>query len=263
LEPHLPDSDSPIHIYVLETDALEIDALEIDALETDSLNDDTRLTQQLLDSSEQARLLRLTNGNVRSTFIASRILLREKLGKHLNRDPSSLRFATHELGKPYLEGSKIEFNISHSKKRIALAISDQLPLGVDVEFIKRKNRILKVANRYFSQPECRQLDDALNKRDMFFNFWTLKESYIKALGMGLKKGLNSFGYDIADNITIWDDEYPVDATSFFSYRLTNDYHLSLCVLQRDIAVPRLISVDSLLNETPLEPLWFLTSSQTP
>ena len=233
-----------VYIYVLE---VEFPQAEIESW------------TKLLDKSEKKRLSRISSDPVRTGFIASRMLLRRKLAEYLQTDPESLQFQLLSGGKPVLDPRSAEFNFSHSRQRIALAITDKVPLGIDIEYIKRKNQIYRIAHRYFSADECEQLHNAVNKRDLFFNFWTLKEAYAKALGVGLRKGLKTFGYDIGHNINLWDKDNDVEQTSFFSYRLPDDYHLSLCVLQKNAPRPRLVSVDMELNETVLEPLWYLTS----
>ena len=238
----LAKTESSIKIYLFSTDQPGIERLLDQG-------------KHLLTTEERLRAARTSHDEVRKLYVASRILLRKKLAEYLKTDPGSLIFGIHSLGKPFLSSHpQLEFNLSHSKKQIAIAVSDQFPLGVDIEYVKRKNRFIKIANRYFSDPECEQLEAAINKRDMFFNFWTLKEAYIKALGMGLRKGLKTFGFDLSSGINVWDQSLETEQTSFYSYRLTDDYHLSLCPLKKNIPPPSLCKLNLDFGESEAIPV---------
>ena len=65
-------------------------------------------------------------------------------------------------------------------------------MGADIEKVRNVN--LRIAKRFFSKSECAALDaqeDSLKKRDLF-RIWTLKESFVKAVGTGMHTALNSF-----------------------------------------------------------------------
>jgi len=84
------------------------------------------------------------------------------------------------------------FNLSHSGNWVLLGLSDST-IGVDVEQVRRIN--FNIARRFFSSRECEDLfsiSDINNRTDYFFTLWSLKESYIKAEGMGLSIPLDSF-----------------------------------------------------------------------
>jgi len=69
---------------------------------------------------------------------------------------------------------------------------------VDVETVERRGRTIEIADRYFAPDEVRDLhalpDD--RRRERFFEYWTLKESYIKARGMGLAIPLEQFSFEL-------------------------------------------------------------------
>lgn len=102
-------------------------------------------------------------------------------------------FLTGIKGKPHTKAeSGIHFNVSHSARWVVVAIADT-DVGVDVERIRRVPE--GVAYRFFSEQEKQMLDNATNeieKVHIFFTLWTLKESYLKAIGSGLTKSLSSF-----------------------------------------------------------------------
>ena len=107
----------------------------------------------------------------------------------------------NEYGKPFLKNGDIFFNISHSADYVVVGVADS-NIGVDIEKIEENRN--NVAKRFFSLNEY---NDIINKNDdkLFYRYWTIKESFIKAKGLGLKIPLNSFTINIErDNI---DDEY--------------------------------------------------------
>lgn len=104
-------------------------------------------------------------------------------------------------GKPYLKNN-INFNFSHSKDYAICAISDD-EIGCDIEKIKEAN--LATAKRFYSEKEY---ENVLKDNSKFYKYWTLKESYLKANGVGIK-GLKEALIDL-DSLTIPNN---------------NDYHL--------------------------------------
>ena len=101
-------------------------------------------------------------------------------------------------GKPFIEGyPEICFNISHSKDRV-MCVTAGFPVGCDVEAVRMRTKTNSgVVRRFFSESEKKLLENAsLNGEkefnDLFYKIWTLKESYIKYTGMGLKCPMDSF-----------------------------------------------------------------------
>ena len=92
-------------------------------------------------------------------------------------------------GKPSLEGDPLYFNLSHSGDMAMCIISDT-SVGCDIESMKKEPN-LKVAKRFFTEKEYESIRD---KRD-FYRIWTLKESYVKLNGEGIKGILDSFSID--------------------------------------------------------------------
>lgn len=134
--------------------------------------------------------------------------MRTVLSKYTDVAPSAWRFVTNEYGRPEIDEPAdarwLKFNLSHTKGLIALIVAKNREVGVDVEDRERTGRLLNVADRYFSPPEVealRALPES-EKLDRFFLYWTLKESYIKARGMGLAIPLSQFSFAITSDISI-------------------------------------------------------------
>ena len=150
--------------------------------------------QALLSNDERARQQSFVSPELRRRFLAARAGLRTLLGRHLDRDPRSLSFATNAFGKPRLAGGgPVHFNLSHCEERAVLAISNA-EVGIDLER-ERPIEHVDLARRYFHPHEVAAITaspDEAEQRRAFFLIWTLKEAVVKALGTGLSTPLDSF-----------------------------------------------------------------------
>ncbi len=150
--------------------------------------------QETLSTDEKARAGRFHFQRDRNHFANTRGILRELLGRYLNRAPTHLEFDYGPRGKPTLRGEpSVQFNVSHSHGMALLAFAIGRQLGVDVEQI-RPFAGEKIAERYFSPQEVMELRrlPAILHDEGFFLCWTRKEAYIKAGGEGLHVPLKSF-----------------------------------------------------------------------
>jgi 4'-phosphopantetheinyl transferase len=118
-----------------------------------------------------------------------RALLRRELGQYLGCSPGRVDLARGAQGKPYLASPRAycHFNLAHGGDRVAIAVSDAAPVGVDVEWRGRRARVDALANGYFGAAERAHfiglsLDDRIYR---FFQLWTVKEGITKALGESL------------------------------------------------------------------------------
>ena len=145
-------------------------------------------------------------------------------------------------GKPYIDG--IFFNISHSNEYVAVAISDK-EVGCDIEKITDINS--DIAKRYFSPKEYEKIiacESEEEKKILFFRLWTLKESFLKAIGLGLNQPLNSFTINFEKEITVTQNITEKDY-SFYEYNGIKDYSLSICTLQKSVEFIRVDTKDIL------------------
>lgn len=133
----------------------------------------------------------------RRRFLVSHIALRQILARYTGMEPKHIQYQFTHYGKPHLSKdaqSNIEFNLSHSYERAMVAISKRQPVGVDIEYIRPTDDIASLAKRYFSPKEYQQFTELPKEKMLlgFFNAWTRKESYIKAIGEGLSCSLETF-----------------------------------------------------------------------
>lgn len=152
----------------------------------------------VLSEDERRRADRFRFEPDRIRFIAARSALRQILGEYLETRPQSLEFSYAAKGKPELAGahgtSAIRFNLSHSRDLALLGVTRGYRIGVDVEFMDSERAGEQIAERFFSAMEVGTLRalPANEKLRAFFQCWTRKEAYVKAIGGGLSIPLRSF-----------------------------------------------------------------------
>lgn len=136
-----------------------------------------------------------------------------------------LLFTYNEYGKPALaDYPDIHFNLSHSGNLVVCAV-DSSPVGIDIEEIQPID--LTIAQSFCSQEELSLLAAKEDKLRCFYDLWTIKESYVKAIGKGLSLPLGSFSVHKNANkeITIFLSE---KRWFFRQYSIDDGYVLSLC-----------------------------------
>lgn len=116
-------------------------------------------------------------------------LLREAVGRYLNRELEGLAVEYEENGKPKLrDWPRVYFSISHSENIWSCAVGD-CPLGLDLQKQYEKNGE-KLARRFFHPEEVAWME--VHGFGQFSRIWTYKESYVKYTGTGLREGLDYF-----------------------------------------------------------------------
>ena len=154
-----------------------------------------RDSERLLAREEQEKAHRFRFVDHRQRFTVTRVAVRQILSSCIGVDPRSIEFATGSHGKPYITSRTLQFNVSHSHARALVAVARGCEIGVDVEKIRDIEDAQVLANRFFSSAEARRLSaasDAASLTRGFFECWTRKEAFVKAIGEGLSHPLDSF-----------------------------------------------------------------------
>jgi len=151
----------------------------------------------ILSQDERMRAARFHFERDRRRFIIGRGTLRMLLSLYLDMEPDQLKFHYGTYGKPYLDqagDSAIKFNLAHSQELAVYAVTLGREIGIDVEYIKHIPEMEDIAARFFSKRENAVLKSLPTdqKQDAFYNCWTRKEAYIKAIGEGLSHPLDQF-----------------------------------------------------------------------
>lgn len=134
-----------------------------------------------------------------------------------------------DLGKPYLpDRSNVHFSLSHSGNYAICAFSD-VPVGIDIE--QMSEEYMDIATHFFTDAEKKELmllDGDVRKR-RFFEYWVMKESYLKATGKGMSVALDSFSIEMSEGTGRVSDK---NSTEEYQIRILGnideEYSAALC-----------------------------------
>jgi len=167
-----PIGSNEIHVWLAP---LDLPFFEIEQL------------SKLLSPDELGRAFHFRFDKDQHRFIAARGILRQLLGNYLETDPVSIAFNYGSNGKPSLASGHLSFNISHSDSFALYAIARTVAVGIDIEFIREDVATSTIAGRFFSASEIHTLKmtGKENQAKTFFQYWTRKEAFLKAIGEGV------------------------------------------------------------------------------
>jgi len=158
---------------------------------------------QILSEDERRKAARFCLQEVREQFIVGRAILRGILGRYLHVDPKRLQFNYGPHGKPAVApecgGEGISFNMSDSHGLAIYAVARRRQVGIDLERMRSDVPCERMARRFFAENELKAfLALPVNQRqEGFFNCWTRKEAYLKAIGEGLSFPLKNVVVSLA------------------------------------------------------------------
>lgn len=183
--------DQTIELYIGLLDAIDTPPAREACLATLSLE-------------EKRRAARFVRDRDQRQYIFAHGLLRFALSNFVPQvEPPGWSFTTDRYGRPFIAAPATEravhFSLSHTDGCVACVVSGHRAVGVDVERIQERGSLLETARSVFSLEEIealRQLAPA-DFVDRFFDYWTLKEAYLKATGRGLNLPLDRFSMQIS------------------------------------------------------------------
>lgn len=191
----VPIARDSVHLWQLHSDDPDLDVLLprlVDALSPD----------------ERERYDRIIVAHGRREQVLTRHLVRRVLSCYERRDPMRWRFGEGSYGRPIIERESanagdehiegLDFNLSHSRGQIVCLVAVDRVVGVDVEETGRARKSIQIADRFFSPREAAALRalPSAEQPQRFIDYWTLKEAYIKARGMGLHLPLGQFSFHL-------------------------------------------------------------------
>lgn len=244
----------------LSSDEIHLWIADYDAISDDELHSRYRA---LLSDAEKSQELRFRFAKDRRRYLVTRALVRTTLSRYVPEiAPQQWNFATNAYGRPEIANVdvNVSFNISHTHSLIVLGVTQQRALGVDIENYRAREISMNVADRYFAEPEVTTLNAAPSDEQQyrFFEYWTFKESYIKARGMGLSLPLDKFAFHYPHEhvVAIDIDRELADEPSrwhFWQLQPAPDYLLAVCAERIDVVAPRLIarSVVPMHEQSPM------------
>ena len=156
----------------------------------------------ILNEDERRQQNRFHSEKDRHQYLITRVAIRTILSEYVREiEPAEWIFNKNSYGKPYIDSMpsdilNLSFNISHTNQLIVIAITLERAIGVDVENMSRAEEVSDIAEYFFSPIEKKQLFSLSSSKflNRFYDLWTLKEAYIKALGMGLSIPLDCFSF---------------------------------------------------------------------
>jgi 4'-phosphopantetheinyl transferase len=160
---------------------------------------------EALSEDERARAGRFLFESDQRRFTVGRGTLRAILGRYLGIPSGDLAFAYSSHGKPAVRhdtgGSDLRFNLSHAGGLALVAVALAREVGIDIERVREEFATEEIAAHVFSPPELATIRalPAAARCAAFFNCWTRKEAYVKALGDGLSLPLHRFDVSLAPN----------------------------------------------------------------
>lgn len=200
---------------------------------------------EILNAKERQRANRLIVKQHRERFVVARGMLRQLLANYLDYSADEIKFTQGAFGKLAIDSSSgnpkcagdIKFNLSHAGDYALFAFALHRDLGVDIELIRADLAVEEIAQRFFSPVETTELL-SLSKEiraQAFFNCWTRKEAFIKAIGQGLYYPLHEFNVDVKTsgdaqiNLNICDQKLQDKKWSLFSLETVSGYTTALVV----------------------------------
>lgn len=220
----------------------------------DEIRDDTLLEayERLLSADERERRSRFLFPRDRHRFLVTRALARTVLSKYADVAPVDWTFVANahgrpEIATPHAAAGALSFNVSHTSGLVVLAVGYGRELGVDTERVRDRQAPVGVAERFFAPAEVAALR-ALPEADQprrFFEYWTLKEAYVKARSMGLSLPLREFAVRFIGErgVTLSVDGEVADAVSpwqLWQFLVGGDYLVAVCAGRTDPGQGRLV-----------------------
>lgn len=183
------------------------------------LDEDDPFDGDLLSEEEAARRDRFRRPDDARRYVRGRAVVRRRLGAALDTDPRDVPIHEGPQGKPEVDG--VAFNLGHAGQWAVLAITETGRVGVDIEDTSTVLDILGVARRVFSEDELAKWDllEGVDRREAFFDWWTVKEAVLKAVGTGFLTEPSTFTVVRGDTLELATSPDGSDPTAWRLHRL--------------------------------------------
>lgn len=213
-------------IQILYTDINSIDDKSYQLLFNDSSKDRREKASRFMHSKDQIRCI-----------ISEHLIKYAYFSVYNKAFTQAIHYS--EYGKPYLPNhDTFHFNISHSGKWVILGYAKS-NLGTDIEKIpdKYQNEYKEIVDSFYTCDEQKYIlkTEAHLRQNLFTQIWTMKESYLKYIGTGLYKDLNSFSVDPFKNCVYTNGE-KISGLSLFSFSLESEYYISVCTTEKHYSI---------------------------
>jgi 4'-phosphopantetheinyl transferase len=145
------------------------------------------LLPNVLNTPELQRGQRFLREEHRRRFCLASSCLRRILARYTHVPAAQIEFREGPHGKLALTDNSIQFNLSHSQDLALYVVALNQEVGIDIEWLNPDVAIENIAAHYFSSAENSHITSLPTKQRLtaFYYYWTRKEAYLKALGVGL------------------------------------------------------------------------------
>jgi 4'-phosphopantetheinyl transferase len=199
----------------------------------------------LLSSAERWRAERFVHERDRRAYVAAHALLRRSLSMHAHVAPGDWMFTEGPYGKPSIASEHelaqpLSFSLTHTDGCVACAVALGAEVGLDVECLDSAIDELDIARQYFGKAEIADLRRRIDgdRRERFAELWTLKEAYLKAIGVGLSGSLSAIEFGIDDRRHVTCDQRIAERWHFQLFAPTPRHRLAVAVSTQSAIRPR-------------------------
>ncbi len=192
--------------------------MKVYAMNINAVNPDDAVRYGCLTERRAEKIRRLKNNGNKAQSICAQLLLNYAVNGDIH---VPAQWDTRDGGKPYLTNrSNIHFNLSHSGEYAVCAVHDK-SVGIDIQYKDKYD--MDTADRFFTAGECEYIRKAADAKDAFYEIWTKKESFLKAVGRGITVPLDSF------SVLGGEIEYGKTRYRFKEYRVSDArYKMYVC-----------------------------------
>jgi len=161
----------------------------------------------ILSTQESTRYRRFHFPADSHRYLIAHALLRNTLSKYTDLPPAGWTFTQGTHGRPEISNPEvpaIRFNLTHTKGLVGCVVTLENDCGIDAEALSSRHDLSGVAERMFSVDEFRELKQLKGslQLDDFFARWTLREAYVKALGIGISHPTHKLSFTIGRDDSI-------------------------------------------------------------
>jgi 4'-phosphopantetheinyl transferase len=153
-----------------------------------------------LEPAERERYHGYRHDADRLMFLAGRVMARALVARALGIAPGGWKWREGQRGRPEIDApdTALRFNLAHSAGLVACALANGRDVGVDVEYLRRRPVDPQVIPRYCAPDEVRDIHahGPHGWHDRFLLYWTLKEAYLKARGLGISVPLSDISFAV-------------------------------------------------------------------
>ena len=183
-------------------------------------NEEEPFSMEKLSFEEKQKAERFYKTSDRANYIASHLFLRKVLSHYFPSVSEEMwHFEVNAYGKPFLassHGLKFHFNLSHSRSHVYVICSKELECGIDVEDVRTMEWNSGLLDLVMHKEEQKIFLASKEKEMLFFQYWTLKEAHVKALGKGVSIPLESV---VFDDLNLQPSHFKAGERHYWSYHM--------------------------------------------